>query len=120
MSPAHQHEDASFNVTGSSEATLVQPAPTPPQLVALRATIDNLDAVLVHVLAERFKCTRQVGELKRDLDLPAADYQREAQQIARLEALARDSGLDPVFAQKFFNFIVSEVIRHHEAIKEGA
>ena len=118
MSPAHQHEDASLNSARSSEATLDQPAPTP--LVALRATIDNLDAVLVHVLAERFKCTRQVGELKRDLDLPAADHQREAQQIARLEALARDSGLDPVFAQKFFNFIVSEVIRHHEAIKEGA
>ena len=116
MSPAHQHEDASLNSARSSEATLAQPAPTPPQLVA----IDNLDAVLVHVLAERFKCTRQVGELKRDLDLPAADHQREAQQIARLEALARDSGLDPVFAQKFFNFIVSEVIRHHEAIKEGA
>ena len=71
MSPAHQHEDISLNLASSSEATLAQPAPTPPQLVALRATIDNLDAVLVHVLAERFKCTRQVGELKRDLDLPS-------------------------------------------------
>ena len=39
--------------------------------------------------------------------------------MARLRALAADSGLDPVFAEKFFAFIVAEVIRHHEAIRDG-
>ncbi|SDM52459.1 chorismate mutase [Actinomyces ruminicola] len=90
----------------------------PPQLAAYRATIDNLDAALIHLLAERFRCTRQVGRLKADLHLPPSDPAREEQQVARLRALAEEAGLDPVFAEKFFTFIVAEVIRHHEAIRD--
>ena len=90
----------------------------PPRLAAYRATIDNLDAALVHLLAERFRCTQQVGVLKAELDLPPSDPGREERQVVRLRALAQDSGLDPVFAEKFFAFIVAEVIRHHEAIRD--
>lgn len=91
----------------------------PPQLAVYRSTIDNLDAALVHLLAERFRCTQQVGLLKADLDLPPADPGRECEQVARLRALAEESGLDPVFAEKFFAFIVAEVIQHHEEIRDG-
>ncbi|MDU0347476.1 chorismate mutase [Actinomyces sp. MRS3W] len=94
-------------------------AGVPPQLAAYRATIDNLDAALIHLLAERFRCTRQVGRLKADLHLPPSDPAREEQQVARLRSLAEEAGLDPVFAEKFFAFIVAEVIRHHEAIRDG-
>ncbi len=87
-----------------------------PELRRLRQSIDNMDAALVHLLAERFKITQQVGELKAEHGLPAADPDREVQQIARLRALAEDSHLDPEFAEKFLNFIVAEVVRHHEAI----
>ncbi|ARD41364.1 chorismate mutase [Actinomyces gaoshouyii] len=90
----------------------------PADLARYRVTIDNLDAALVHLLAERFRCTQQVGELKARLDLPPSDPEREARQVARLRALAEDSGLDPVFAEKFFAFIVAEVIHHHEAIRD--
>ena len=90
----------------------------PAQLAVYRATIDNLDAALVHLLAERFRCTQQVGLLKAELDLPPSDPGREERQVVRLRALAQDSGLDPVFAEKFFTFIVAEVIRHHEAIRD--
>ncbi len=81
-----------------------------------RASIDNIDAALIHMLAERFRCTKAVGKLKAEHDLPPADPARETQQIARLRQLARDANLDPDFAEKFLNFIVKEVIRHHEAI----
>ena len=90
-----------------------------PELTRLRDSIDNIDAALVHLLAERFKCTQAVGEYKAEHGLPPADPAREAQQIARLRALAQAAKLDPDFAEKFLNFIVTEVIRHHEAIRSA-
>ena len=79
-----------------------------------RESIDRLDAILVFTLAERFKHTQAVGRLKAAHDLPPSDPAREAQQIDRLERLSREADLDPEFARKFLNFIISEVIRHHE------
>ena len=93
------------------------------QLLALRGSIDNIDAALIHMLAERFRCTKAVGELKARAAMPAADPQREAQQVARLRALAHEARLDPDFAEKFLAFVIREVIRHHEAIprhRDGA
>jgi chorismate mutase len=88
----------------------------PPELVTLRASIDNIDAALIHMLAERFKCTQKVGELKARLKLPPADPAREAEQVARLRRLAEGARLDPEFAEKFLAFVIREVIHHHEAI----
>jgi chorismate mutase len=88
------------------------------ELARLRESIDNIDAAVVHMLAERFKCTQQVGHLKAAHQLPPADPAREARQIARLRSLAENARLDPAFAEKFLNFIIAEVIRHHERIAE--
>jgi chorismate mutase len=85
----------------------------------LRASIDNLDAALVHLLAERFKCTQQVGELKARAGMPPADPAREAYQIARLRELATSSGLDPQFAEKFLALVIDEVIRNHQSISRA-
>lgn len=93
---------------------------TPPELAALRASIDNLDRALVCLLAERFKITQTVGMLKAERGLPPADPERERQQIERLRRLADESGLDPEFAEKFLTFIVTEVVRHHERIARDA
>ncbi|MEU5533250.1 chorismate mutase [Streptomyces sp. NPDC020362] len=88
------------------------------ELERLRDSIDNIDAAVVHMLAERFKCTQQVGRLKALHQLPPADQAREARQIERLRSLAGNAKLDPAFAEKFLNFIIAEVIRHHESIAE--
>jgi chorismate mutase len=89
------------------------------ELQRLRSSIDNLDAALVHLLAERFKCTQEVGRLKARSGMPPADPAREAYQIERLRTLAHDSGLDPTFAETFLNLVISEVIRNHEKIKQA-
>lgn len=86
------------------------------ELAGLRQSIDNIDAALVHLLAERFKATQQVGRLKAAKGLPPSDPERERTQVARLRALAVDAQLDPEFAEKWFTFVVAEVIHHHERI----
>ncbi|WP_371580996.1 chorismate mutase [Streptomyces sp. NBC_01314] len=90
------------------------------ELTRLRDSIDNIDAAVVHMLAERFKCTQRVGHLKAAHQLPPADPGREAQQINRLRGLAESAKLDPAFAEKLLNFIIAEVIRHHERIADDA
>ncbi len=102
----------------TGDAAAIADAAARERLRYLRGSIDNLDAALVHLLAERFKCTQQVGELKARHSLPPADPAREAAQIARLRTLAEDARLDPAFAEKFLNFIIDEVVRHHRAIAD--
>jgi len=86
------------------------------ELQGIRQSIDNIDAALIHLLAERFKFTQSVGRLKAEHGLPPADPAREFLQIQRLRGLAEDARLDPAFAEKFLNFIIAEVIHHHEKI----
>ena len=88
----------------------------PPDLARLRSSIDNIDAALVHLLAERFKATQQVGELKAVLGLPPADPDREERQVARLRGLADEAGLDPQVAEKFITCVIAAVTRPPEAI----
>jgi chorismate mutase len=104
----------------STEVSAEPPLELPSELLRLRASIDNIDAALIHLLAERFKATQAVGVLKAERHMPPADPTREEQQVARLRALAQDSGLDPVFAEKFLAFVIAEVIRHHEQIAGAA
>lgn len=87
-------------------------------LLEERRSIDNIDAALVHLLAERFAHTQRVGVLKAEHGLPPADPSRERKQVERLRALADQAGLDPTFAEAFMRFIVTEVIRHHERIRD--
>ena len=89
------------------------------ELQGIRQSIDNIDAALIHLLAERFKFTQSVGRLKAQHGLPPADPAREFLQIQRLRGLAEDARLDPAFAEKFLNFIIAEVIHHHEKIAGG-
>ena len=93
--------------------TQTQTAPDA-QLAAFRKSIDNIDAALIHMLAERFRITKAVGAYKAAHALPASDPGREERQIARLRALAGEADLDPEFSEKFLRFIIDEVIRHHE------
>jgi chorismate mutase len=102
-------------------ATITQepPAMVDEILRSYRESIDNIDAALVFMLAERFKVTQMVGQHKAVTGLPAADPGREAAQIARLRGLAKSANLDPEFSEKFLRFIIEEVIRHHQ-LSSGA
>jgi chorismate mutase len=92
---------------------------TDERLERYRASIDNIDAALILLLAERFKITKEVGAYKAEAGLPAADPRREEVQIARLRELAASADLDPAFSEAFLRFVISEVIRHHERAAAG-
>ncbi|RFB80038.1 chorismate mutase [Methylovirgula sp. 4M-Z18] len=89
------------------------------ELQELRRSIDNIDAAVVHILAERFRYTQRVGALKAKYDLPPADPKREEEQVARLRQLAKSAELDPDFAEKYLAFVVREVIRHHISMRRA-
>ena len=88
-----------------------------PTLAAYRQSIDNIDAALIFMLAERFKITQKVGEYKAGANLPPADPEREQRQIERLRQLAGAAQLDPEFSEKFLRFVIDEVINHHKQIR---
>ncbi|MFL2987049.1 MAG: chorismate mutase [Candidatus Poriferisodalaceae bacterium] len=88
------------------------------QLSQFRQSIDNIDAALIHMLAERFRITKAVGRHKAEVGMPPADPEREQEQIKRLRKLAEEAGLDPEFSEKFLRFVIDEVIHHHERIAD--
>jgi chorismate mutase len=88
-------------------------------LARYRKSIDNIDAALIHMLAERFRITKEVGAYKARVAMPPADPAREDRQIKRLRSLAEEADLDPEFSEKFIRFVIDEVIRHHQKAREG-
>lgn len=104
-------------MTDQTSATNASETEIPAELLEIRKSIDNLDAALIHVLAERFRCTKSVGRLKAQYDLPPADPGREKRQVERLRLLAENADLDPDFAEKLLNFVIREVIQHHNAAR---
>ncbi|MEO6091648.1 MAG: chorismate mutase [Novosphingobium sp.] len=98
---------------------MTETAPADPTLASYRASIDNIDAALIHMLAERFRITQAVGAYKAERRLPATDQAREDRQIARLRKLAEEAQLDPDFGEKFIRFVIDEVIRHHDRARNG-
>jgi chorismate mutase len=95
----------------ASQANDPQPDET---LASFRKSIDNIDAALIHILAERFRITKEVGAYKARTGMAPADPGREEQQIKRLRTLAEEADLDPEFSEKFIRFVIDEVIRHHQ------
>jgi chorismate mutase len=86
------------------------------QLASYRQTIDNLDAALVYILAERFRCTNEIGLLKAEHGLPSADKSRENHQFTRLRKLAENTMLEQDFLENLMKFIIGEVIQRHNQI----
>lgn len=89
------------------------------RLSSYRQTIDNIDAVIVHSLAERFRCTEDVGILKARYGLPPTDKAREARQHDRLARIASDAKIDPQLVKEVMDFIISKVVQRHQQIAEG-
>jgi chorismate mutase len=100
-------------------ATQANEKQTDEVLAGYRKSIDNIDAALIHMLAERFRITKEVGAYKARVAMPPADPAREERQIKRLRSLAEEADLDPEFSEKFIRFVIDEVIRHHQRARDA-
>lgn len=89
-----------------------------PTLEDLRKSIDNIDAALCALYAERFRITEKVGLYKKLHHLPPIDAARERRQFRAIAVLARRHGLDPAFAQKLLRLTIDEVVQKHTKIME--
>ena len=85
-------------------------------LSALRESIDAVDEQLLTLLAHRFELTAEVGQLKKQLGLPALDSAREAVQMQRFAELATRHGLPPDLVQQIMRLVIDEVVSRHRQI----
>lgn len=65
-----------------------------PDMDRLRERIEQVDAELVQLVAERVRLARRIGSVKHRAGLATLDTAREAAVVRRAAALARDTGLD--------------------------
>lgn len=72
-----------------------------------RKRIDEIDLQLVKLLNERSQCALEIGHLKKGLDLPAWQPQREAE-ILRNVVKANAGPLDDAAIRRLFERIIDE------------
>ncbi|MBL4575885.1 MAG: chorismate mutase [Opitutaceae bacterium] len=84
-----------------------------------RESIDNLDAALIALLAERFKITQQVGLYKASHHLSEKDESREEKQMANIDELSQKAGLRPEIARRVIRVIIEQVIAEHKEVRKG-
>ena len=87
------------------------------KLPELRETLDRIDQSLIELIAERFRITAEVGQLKKSENLPSSDPEREERQMTRISALAEEAGLDPQIARKVLRLLIDEAVKNHNRIK---
>lgn len=110
------HSSTVDDAASSDDADVVEAVK---RIKALRQTIDNIDGAVIHLLAERFKATSEVGVCKAKAGFAPADYKREDYQIQRLQRIAGDSGLDPDIAEMYREFVVTESKKRHKRIADA-
>jgi chorismate mutase len=76
-------------------------------LAGWRKRIDEIDQQLVKLLNERAKCAVEIGHMKKALDLPAWQPQREAE-ILRNVVKSNAGPLDNAAIRRLFERIIDE------------
>lgn len=115
----HDTDERSSTIDSAAAREHPEVAETVAKIKGLRKTIDNIDGAVIHLLAERFKATSQVGVLKAGAGFAPADYKREDYQIERLQRIAKDAGLDPNIAEMYREFVVTEAKKRHKRIADA-
>lgn len=80
-------------------------------LPSLRARIDQLDAALIAIVAERLAVCREVAEVKEGSDTPVIQPQRVRDVVTSRRQQAIEAGVDADFAEQLFRVLLTETHR---------
>ena len=87
-------------------APCTMPENVPPDLLALRERIDQLDRRFVELLAERNDLVAQVANVKRQSGFPIRDPDREARMLETRRELGSSDGIRPEVVESLFRVIL--------------
>ncbi|PIV38208.1 hypothetical protein COS31_00610 [Candidatus Roizmanbacteria bacterium CG02_land_8_20_14_3_00_36_15] len=80
------------------------------QLDDLRKIIDEIDGLIVNLLAKRMKVVKKVGLFKKRHNLPPLDPTRWQQVLNSKMEKAKSLGLDPEMVKKIYNIIHNQAL----------
>ena len=84
---------------------------TTESLNELRAQIDKLDDQLLEILVRRMRVSRDIGQYKKEHDMPILQTQRYEELLARRAAQAVELGMDREFMRTVLQAIHEESVR---------
>lgn len=82
-----------------------------PNLTDLRTRIDQLDAALIAIVAERLAVCREVAEVKQQFDAPVIQPARVRDVVTSRRQQAIEAGVDADFAEQLFRVLLTETHR---------
>ena len=96
-------------------------ADVPPDLTALRARLDAVDAELVDVVARRLDLVREVADVKAGTSAALRDVVREREVLDAVAAAARERGVSVHLVRRLFEELLHHALTHQAArIAPGA
>ncbi|MFM2076650.1 MAG: hypothetical protein RJA49_540 [Actinomycetota bacterium] len=85
--------------------------PAAPNLAELRTRIDQLDAALIAIVAERLAVCREVAAVKQHSDTPVIQPNRVRDVVTSRRQQAIEAGVDADFAEQLFRVLLTETHR---------
>jgi chorismate mutase len=77
----------------------------------LRDDIDRVDEVIVRLLNERARVAVEIGHMKKSLNVPIYQPDREKQVLAHVRSVASEGPLGPDAIARLFERIIDEARR---------
>ncbi len=75
-------------------------------LEELRKEIDSIDNKIIGLLGKRKDLIKKVSAIKKELNKPVIDKNREQQIIERIRKLSSEKGLDEDFVASLYDIII--------------
>lgn len=96
------------------------PAASIPDMTALRLRIDQLDARMIALLAERTRLIDRAAQIKLRDGLPARIDSRVEEVAANVRRMAADEGADPDLADAIWRLMMSYFIEREDRVLSPA